>query len=216
VVAFLDSKASLPEYCLNLVSIQRDQLHCHWENSQPVNHIRLSSFGTDRSISAVSCKTQCIRIYPMKKIAILVAAASAMIATPALASGQGRAEIRGGLATASGQEEAFLGVGAGYDFDLGDSAFVGAEVGADKVLVDGSEVLFSVGGRIGAKAGEKTRVYAAGGMGFSDGESDPYLGAGAEFGIGSKAYGKVEYRRVLTSGGIPDVNFFGIGAGIRF
>jgi outer membrane immunogenic protein len=152
----------------------------------------------------------------MKKIAILVAAASAMVATPAFASGQGRAEVRGGLATASGAEEAFLGVAAGYDFDLGDSAFVGAEIGADKVLVDGSELIFSVGGRIGAKAGEKTRVYAAGGMGFSDGESDPYLGAGVDFGFGSNAYGKVEYRRVLTSDGFPDINFFGVGAGLRF
>jgi outer membrane immunogenic protein len=152
----------------------------------------------------------------MKHYALIAAAAAAMIATPAFASGQGRAEVRGGLATASSAEEAFLGIGAGYDFDLGDTAFAGAEVGVDKVLVDGSELLFSVGGRVGAKAGEKARVYAAGGIGFSDGESDPYLGAGVEFGFGSKAYGKVEYRRILVSDGLPDVNFFGVGAGLRF
>jgi outer membrane immunogenic protein len=151
----------------------------------------------------------------MRKLAIL-AALSAFGATPALASGEGRIEARGGLATCCSTEEAFLGVAAGYDFDLGEKAFIGIEGSADKILVDGSDVLFGVAARVGAKAGEKTRFYALGGMGFADGESDPFLGAGVEFGFGGRAYGKVEYRRVITSGGFSDLNFFGAGVGARF
>lgn len=151
----------------------------------------------------------------MRKLAI-VAALSALAATPAYASGEGRVEARGGLATCCNTEEAFLGVAAGYDFDLGEKAFIGIEGSADKILVDGSDVLFGVAARVGAKAGENTRLYAVGGMGFADGDSDPFLGAGAQFGFGGRAYGKLEYRRVITSGGLPDVNFFGAGVGVRF
>ncbi len=152
----------------------------------------------------------------MRKFALL-AAIAAFTATPALAEGQARVEARGGLATGGGAEEGFVGVAAGYDFDLGDSGFIGIEGSADKVLAGGADVLFGVGARAGVKAGEKTRIYAVGGMGFADGESDPFVGAGAEFGLGSgNVYAKAEYRRVITSGGFPDVNFFGVGIGTRF
>lgn len=151
----------------------------------------------------------------MRKIAIL-AALAAFTATPAFAAGEARVEARGGLVTCCSTEEAFLGVAAGYDFDLGDKAFVGIEASADKVLVDGSDVLFGLAARVGAKAGERTRIYAVGGVGFADGEEDPFLGAGVEFGFSGRAYGKLEYRRVITSGGFPDVNFFGAGVGVRF
>jgi outer membrane immunogenic protein len=151
----------------------------------------------------------------MRKLA-LIAALAAFTATPALAAGEGRIEARGGLATGGGAEEAFAGIAAGYDFDLGGSGFAGLEVSGDKVLAGGADVIFGVAARAGAKVGEKSRVYAIGGMGFADGESDPFIGAGAEFGFGGKAYGKVEYRRVITSGGFPDINFFGVGVGTRF
>ena len=100
----------------------------------------------------------------MRKIAIL-AAVAALSTTPAFAAGEGRVEARGGIAFAGGSSEAFAGVAAGYDFDLGDKAFIGIEGSADKVLVNGSKVLFGLGARVGAKAGDKGRLYAVGGIG---------------------------------------------------
>lgn len=151
----------------------------------------------------------------MRKFAFVAAIAATLSAAPAYASGEGRVEARGGIAFTSGAEEAFLGVAAGYDFDLGKKGFIGFEGSADKVLQGGTDVLFGVAGRVGVKAGDKARIYALGGYGFADGESDPFLGAGVQFNLGSKAYGKVEYRRVLISN-FSDVNFAGVGFGVRF
>ena len=87
----------------------------------------------------------------MKKFAVAAALLTAIVATPAMAAegGEGRVEVRGGLITGNGADEATLGAAAGYDFDLGSTAFVGAEVAADKVLIDGADVQFSAGGRVG-------------------------------------------------------------------
>lgn len=153
----------------------------------------------------------------MRKIVVLAALAAATVATPAFAqsaAGEGRVEVRGGIAWAEGAEEAFAGVAAGYDFDLGDTAFVGVEGSADKVLADGAEVLWSIGGRVGAKVGDAGRVYALGGYGFADGSDGPFAGAGYQHNLGEKIFAKVEYRRTLVEG--PDVNFAGVGVGLRF
>ena len=149
----------------------------------------------------------------MRKIAIL-AAAAALSSTPAFAAGEGRIEARGGIAFAGGTSEAFAGVAAGYDFDLGDKAFIGIEGSADKVLSNGSKVLWGVGARIGAKAGDKGKLYAVGGIGFCCGTSDPFIGAGYQHKLGEKVYGKIEYRRILSGG--TDINFAGIGIGAAF
>jgi outer membrane immunogenic protein len=149
----------------------------------------------------------------MKKLLIAAAAVSAFIASPAMAN-EGRVEARGGIAFAAGAEEAFAGIGAGYDFDLGESAFAGVDLGADKVLADGADVFWSVGGRVGAKVGEKGKAYVLGGIGFADGFEEGYLGAGYQHKLGEKVYGKVEYRRVLLDG--SDLNFAGVGVGVAF
>ncbi len=150
----------------------------------------------------------------MKKLIVLAAAAAAIVATPAFASGEGRIEGRGGIAFAGGSSEAFVGIGAGYDFDLGDKAFIGIDLGADKILANGAKVIWSTGARLGAKVSEKGRLYANGGIGFCCGGSDPYLGVGYQHKFGTNAYGKIEYRRVLRNG--TDVNFAGIGIGGAF
>lgn len=153
--------------------------------------------------------------FDMRKIIALAALAAATVATPALAqSGEGRAEVRGGIAWAQGDEEAFAGVAAGYDFDLGTTAFAGVEVGADKVLADGAHVLFSIGGRVGAKVGDAGRIYALAGYGNADGDDGAFAGAGYQHALGKNLYGKIEYRRTLVEG--PDVNFAGVGLGVRF
>jgi outer membrane immunogenic protein len=149
----------------------------------------------------------------MKKLLVAALAVSAFAASPALAN-EGRVEGRAGVAFAGGAEEVFAGIGAGYDFDLGESAFAGIDLGADKVLVDGSEILWSVGGRVGAKTSEQGKAYVLGGVGFSDGFEEGYIGAGYQHKLGEKVYGKLEYRRVLLDG--TDLNFLGLGVGAAF
>lgn len=149
----------------------------------------------------------------MNKFLLAAIAASAFVASPAMAN-EARVEARGGIAFSGGAEEAFAGIGAGYDFDLGETAFAGVDVGADKVLVDGADVFWTIGGRIGAKVGGKGKVYALTGIGFSEGFEDAYVGAGYQHKLSDKIYGKVEYRRVLTEG--TDVNFAGVGVGLAF
>jgi len=151
----------------------------------------------------------------MTKFALAIAAVVATAATPAWAGDEVRVEARGGIAWAGGTSEAFAGAGGGYDFDLGDKAFVGVDLGVDKVLARGTDEFWSVGGRIGAKIGKKGRLYASGGVGFCCGGSDPYIGAGYQHNLGRKLYGKIEYRRALSTFG-PDINFAGVGLGIRF
>ena len=150
----------------------------------------------------------------MKKFIILASAAAALATTPAMAAGEGRIEGRGAIGWGGGTEDAFAGVAAGYDFDLGDKAFIGIEGSADKVLANGSKVLFGLGARVGAKAGDNGRIYAVGGIGFCCGTSDPFIGAGYQHKLGEKVYGKIEYRRILSGG--TDINFAGLGIGAAF
>ncbi len=97
----------------------------------------------------------------MRKV-LLAIVASAALATPALAN-EARVEARGGVIWFPGTSKAVAGVAAGYDFDLGSSAFVGGEVSADKVLTAGTKVAFGFTGRAGFKAGESAKLFAAGG-----------------------------------------------------
>ena len=152
----------------------------------------------------------------MRKIALFAALAAATVATPAFAqsTGEGRVEVRGGIAWADGAEEAFAGVAAGYDYDVTETAFFGVEAGADKVLAGGADVFFTLGARAGAKIGDAGRLYVLGGYGFADGDDGAFAGAGYQHALDEKLFAKVEYRRTLVAG--PDVNFAGVGVGIRF
>ena len=154
----------------------------------------------------------------MRKIIILAAAAAAVFATPAFAQdeemGEVRVEVRGGVAWTGGADEAFGGVAVGYDFDIGDKAFVGVEVAGDKVLVDGSDIFFTGAVRAGARVGPGGRLYVLGGYGFANGTDGPFAGAGFQQEIASNIYGKIEYRRTLVAG--SDINFAGVGLGVAF
>ena len=149
----------------------------------------------------------------MKNIAFVAAAALLVSGATAAQAGEGRVEVRGGVAFAGGGSEAVAGAAAGYDFDLGDTAFAGIEGSADKVLVGGTSVLWGVGGRLGAKLGDKTRAYVNGGIGFCCGDSAAYAGAGLQQKFGGKLYGKIEYRRYF---GVVDINTAAVGVGISF
>ncbi|WP_324262787.1 hypothetical protein U4960_06670 [Altererythrobacter sp. H2] len=149
----------------------------------------------------------------MRKFAFaLVAATAALAAVPAQAN-EGRVEARGGIAWAGGQEEAIAGVAAGYDFDLGEAAFIGVEGSADKILAGGADVVWGATGRIGAKVSDNGKLFVAGGYSFGEGEDVPHLGIGYSHKIGG-AYVTGEYRRFFSD--FQDVNAATLGVGVNF
>jgi hypothetical protein len=155
----------------------------------------------------------------MRTVLFSLAAAAAVVATPALAN-EARVEARGGVIWGGGDTEATAGAALGYDFDLGTAAFAGAEVSGDKVLTSGTKVAFGFTGRVGAKVSEVGKLYVNGGYTteFCDGcQGAWHAGAGYQHNLGSQLYGKVEYRHFF-----PEANFaadsdaVGVGLGLRF
>jgi outer membrane immunogenic protein len=147
----------------------------------------------------------------MKKMFVLAAAAAAVVATPAMAAGEGRVEGRAAIGWAAGDEDFFAGVAAGYDFDLGETAFAGPEVSYDTNFDDAD--LINVGGRLGAKVGEKGKLYVAAGYELNDAE-EFNAGVGYQHSFSDKFYGKVEYRRYFFPG--TDLNAAGVALGVKF
>ena len=153
----------------------------------------------------------------MHKVLLPLAASLAM-ATPAMA-GEARVEARGGVYWEPGNTEATAGVAAGYDFDLGPSAFAGGEVSGDKILDTGTKVAFGFTGRLGFKPGPDGKLFVAGGHTTKPCElcvSSEHIGAGYEHKLGSALYGKVEYRHFLTHNGAPNANAVSAGIGLKF
>ena len=149
----------------------------------------------------------------MRKMTVLLAAVAALASAPAFA-GEGRVEARGGIYFGNGSDEAFLGAAAGYDFDLGDKAFIGVEGSADVPLVDDTEVVWGIGARAGGKVSEKGKLYATGGVQLCcDGADGVYAGAGYQHKFGQSLYGKIEYRHIF---GDFDTNLVGVGVGLTF
>ena len=153
----------------------------------------------------------------MKKLLSVGAVALALAATPAFAD-ETRLEARGGVIWDQGDSEAIAGVAAGYDFDLGSSAFAGLEASADKILQGGTRVSFGFGGRVGAKLGAG-KLYAAasyqtkpcGGC-----ENSISAGAGYQHALGEKLYAKVEYRHFFVDSGVSDPDAVTVGLGVKF
>lgn len=152
----------------------------------------------------------------IKIFAVTTAVLLLGVSSVAAHAGEARVEVRGGVAFASAfgfsTSEGVVGVAGGYDFDISDAAFIGAEGSADKVL-DGSSVFWGVGARVGGKLGDKTRLYANGGLGFGGGDTSPYAGAGVQQKLGGNFYGKIEYRRYFDT---IDVNTAAVGFGLAF
>ncbi len=152
----------------------------------------------------------------MKKL-IIALAATAAFASPALAN-EARVEARGGIAWDSGSTEDIWGIAAGYDFDLGDTAFAGLEVSGDKVGAPGTKVMFGFAGRLGAKLGEKTKLYVDGGYGTEGCTGcggDPFGGVGVEHTVAGNVYGKLFYRHYFIDAA-TDVDGVGVGVGVKF
>jgi outer membrane immunogenic protein len=183
----------------------------------------------------------------MKKMITLAAATTALLATPAMAAGEGyvkarisydstEVEVESGGVSASDSTGKGIGYGiaAGYDFDLGSSAFIGGELGFDGSTADrtfdgvtassGREL--SAVARLGFKS-NALKIYGLGGysnirLKISDGvDSDSSsdggftYGAGASYDVTEKLALSVEYRKTSVDGGqdakdlleVDDVNF---------
>lgn len=147
---------------------------------------------------------------------LLAAAAFGAAATPALAN-ETRVETRGGVYWLPGASKGVAGVAAGYDFDLGPTAFSGVEVSGDKILTSNTKVAWGFTGRLGAKlAGSK--VFAAGGY-----TTEPcdlcqgswHAGVGGEVPLAPMFYAKAEYRHYFTSNA-QDSDALVAGVGIKF
>lgn len=158
----------------------------------------------------------------MRTLAIALVAAAAAFAAPAMAQdapGQGRVEARGGVVWLPGDFEATAGVAAGYDFDLGKSAFVGGEVSADKVLTSGTKVAFGFTGRAGIKASDAAKVFVTGGYTteFASGlGGNWHAGAGVNYDVTKNVYLTAEYRHFFKNDVSFDADAVVGGVGFKF
>lgn len=149
----------------------------------------------------------------MRSVLFSLAAAAAVVATPALA-GESRVEARTGINWVKGVPGSVssAGVAAGHDMDLG-SAFAGVELSADKLLIKDAKVVFGGAVRVGTNVTEAGKVYAIGGYEttFENNSDDWSVGAGYQHSFG-RVYLKAEYRRHIDT----DVNTVLTGVGFKF
>lgn len=148
----------------------------------------------------------------MRSILTVCAAAIAIMSTPALAN-EGRAEVRGGIAWASGVSNETIGVSFGYDVDIGENFYFGIEAIADTDLDISSPVL-GLNGRAGFKVGNDGKLFVTAGYAYdTESEFDDFaFGAGYQHNLNSKAMVSVQYQRYLDT----DINRAMIGLGYRF
>ena len=150
---------------------------------------------------------------------VLISLAAALVAASPAVANEARVEARGGVIWGGGDTEATTGAAAGYDVDLGTSAFVGAEVSGDKILTSGTKVGFGFTGRAGVKLGAG-KLYTNGGYTteFCDSCQGSWrVGAGYQQNLGSRLYGKVEYSHYLPqAAAAADSDSVGVGLGLRF
>lgn len=149
---------------------------------------------------------------------ILPLLASLAIASPAMAN-EGRIEARGGVIWSGGDSEDTWGMAAGYDFDLGETAFAGAEVSGDKIGTSGTKVSWGLTGRLGAKIGAAGKLYGNAGYSTETCTGCPdawHAGAGYQHGLGKNLYLKAEYRHFFVNSGFDDADAVVAGVGVKF
>lgn len=152
-------------------------------------------------------------------------AATAFVATPAMAQGAASPSFTGprvgvnvGFADDKifGTESFTYGADAGYDFAAG-----GAVLGVTAEIEDSKDIKreLAVTGRAGARVGSNGLLYVAGGYSnirvYGVNVDGFRLAAGGELGLGSKAYVKLEQRYGNYQYGL-DLWQTVIGAGVRF
>ena len=154
----------------------------------------------------------------MRHLPILVSAALASIATPALA-GETYVEGTGGVIWNREDSHAVAAVTVGHDIDLSERFFVGGEGFAEKVLADDTRVVWGVGGRVGARVLPGSKLYAAANWQTKDcRECGSAAGLSTGWGqdLNEKVYAKVEYKHLLVDDGEPDSDIVALGLGYKF
>lgn len=157
----------------------------------------------------------------MKSFALVALAATAFVATPAMASDFAgpRIEVTAGaddVTAGVDPTDVTYGVGLGYDVQFG-KVVVGVDATLDNVF-DRRDV--AVGGRLGYVVNENVLAY--GKVGYANwrqvaGADIEGLrpGGGLEVNVAGPVYGKVEYRYTDFEGGLGKHGGL-VGVGIRF
>lgn len=157
----------------------------------------------------------------MKSFALVALAATAFVATPAMASDFAgpRIEVTAGaddVTAGVDPTDVTYGVGLGYDVQFG-KVVVGVDATLDNVF-DRRDV--AVGGRLGYVVNENVLAY--GKVGYANWRQVAgadieglRLGGGLEVNVAGPVYGKVEYRYTDFEGGLGKHGGL-VGVGIRF
>lgn len=157
----------------------------------------------------------------MKSFALVALAATAFVATPAMASDFAgpRLEVTAGaddVTAGVDPTDVTYGVGAGYDVQFG-KVVVGVEAALDNVF-DRRDI--AVGGRLGYVVNDNVLAY--GKVGYANWRQVAgadieglRLGGGLEVNLAGPVYGKVEYRYTDFEGGLGKHGGL-VGVGIRF
>lgn len=157
----------------------------------------------------------------MKSFALVALAATAFVATPAMASDFAgpRIEVTAGaddVTAGVDPTDVTYGVGLGYDVQFG-KVVVGVDAALDNVF-DRRDV--AVGGRLGYVVNDNVLAY--GKVGYANWRQVAgvdveglRLGGGLEVNVAGPVYGKVEYRYTDFEGGLGKHGGL-VGIGIRF
>lgn len=162
----------------------------------------------------------------MKKFACIAAAAVATFSVTT-AHAQSYFELRGGIAGASDVTTETIGLAAGFDTDVGSSAFVGAEITAD-TDASFSTPVYGLNARLGTKMGEDGKLFATAGvarlqesvylyvpgylLAYSGWYTDVTAGVGYQHKIGKSMRLSVQYQRYFDT----EANRGSIGIGFEF
>jgi outer membrane immunogenic protein len=156
-----------------------------------------------------------------------IAAATIVALSATTAQAQSYLEVRGGIAGTSETTTETIGLAAGFDTDVGSSAFVGAEITAD-TDASFSTPVYGLNARVGTKMGEDGKLFATAGVArlqdsgyiyglgyfvaYSGWYTDFTAGAGYQHKIGKSTRLSIQYQRYFDT----QANRGSIGIGFEF
>lgn len=162
----------------------------------------------------------------MKKFACIAVAAVATFSATA-AQAESYVEVRGGIAGSSDATTETIGLAAGFDMDIGSSAFIGTELTADTDASFATPV-YGLNLRVGTKMGEAGKLFATAGVArleasgaiagpgyilvYSGWYTDVTAGVGYQHKIGKSTRLSVQYQRYFDT----QANRGSIGIGFEF
>ncbi|WP_420142943.1 hypothetical protein [Sphingobium sp.] len=154
----------------------------------------------------------------MRNLLMLLTAASALIATPAVAD-ETYVDATGGVIWNREGSNAVAAFTLGHDVELNDRFFVGVEGIAEKVLEKDTRVVWGIGGRVGAYVLPGSKLIAGVNWQSKDCRecaSAVGLSTSWEQDLSEKIYGKVEYKHLLIGNGERDSDVVAVGLGFKF